>query len=43
MVEKAKDFCKKATGELDYKRITQAKANLVEAVKMLEELERQFP
>ena len=39
-LEKTKDFCKKATGELDYKRIKQAKDNIIEALKLIEELEK---
>ena len=39
-LEKTKDFCKKATGELDYKRVKQAKDNIIEALKLIEELEK---
>jgi hypothetical protein len=38
-VEKAKDFAKKGVAELDYKRIKQAKENLIEALKLVEELD----
>jgi len=39
-VEKAKEFAKKGVAELDYKRIKQAKENLLEALKLVEELDQ---
>jgi len=41
-IEKAKEFAKKGVAELDYKRLKQAKENLIEALRLVEELDKEY-